>query len=254
MTETMIGRIRQGAAVDWADGRLGRVVRVEQGAAGATGRIQVLADDTGRTLFVPLDLVDEVRADGTVRLSAARAELDRFAVGEAGTGATEGRTLELREEQLEARKELEETGRIRVHKQVEDVPRRLEVEAYQEEVTVEHVPIGRIVKEREPAREEDDVYIIPIYEEQLVVVKRLVLAEEIRVRRRGATERRLFEDTVRRERLVIEDPDRTGRVRELYATEPPEGERVAGDTLPGDEEANAESEGFFDRLGRRILE
>ena len=254
MTETMIGRIRPGAAVDWADGRLGRVVRVEQGAGGAPGRIEVLADDTGRTLFVPLDLVDEVRADGTVRLSAARAELDRFAVGEAGTGTTEGRTLELREEQLEARKELEEAGRIRVHKEVEDVPRRLEVEAYHEEVTVEHVPVGRIVREREPAREEDDVFIVPIYEEQLVVVKRLVLKEEIHVRRQGATEKRLFEDTVRRERLVIEDPDRTGRVREHYATEPPEGERVAGDTVPSEEEADPEPEGLFDRLGRKILE
>jgi uncharacterized protein (TIGR02271 family) len=152
------------------------------------------------------------------------------------------------------RKELEETGRVRIRKEVEEVPRRLEAEAFYEEVEVEHRPIGRVVKEREAAREEDGSFIVPIYEEQLVVVKRLVLKEEIHVRRQGATEKRLFEETVRRERLVIEDPDRTGRVREQYATEQPEGERVAGDTLRGEEAAEPDEGGFLERLGRKVLE
>src|SRR5215216_4328637 len=74
MAETMIGRIRPGASVDWADGHLGRIVNVEQGTGGDPGRIEVLADDSGRTLFVPPDLVDAVDRDGTVRLTVSRAE------------------------------------------------------------------------------------------------------------------------------------------------------------------------------------
>lgn len=253
MAETMIARIRPGASVDWADGHLGRVVDVEKGAGGGPDRVEVLVDDGGRRLFVPVDLVDEVRADGTVRLSVARAELDRLAEGRADASPAERRTLELREERLEARKELEEAGSVRIRKAVEEVPRRLEVDAYHEEVTVEHVPIGRVVKEQEPAREEDGVFIVPIYEEQLVVVKRLVLKEEIHVRREGATEKRLFEETVRRERLVVEDPDLTGRVREHYATEAPEGEPVAGD-VERDAEHDAEREGLLEKLGRKVLE
>jgi len=243
----MIARIHPGASVDWSDGHLGRVVRVDPGAGGGPGLIEVLVEGTRRTLFVPLDLAGEVKADGSVRLSASRAEIERLAEGE-------GRTIELAEEELVACKELEEAGRVRIRKEVEDVPRRLEVDAYHEEVTVEHVPIGRIVKEQEPAREEDGVFIVPIYEEQLVVVKRLVLKEEIRVRRHGATEKRLFEDTVRRERLVIEDPDRTGRVREQYATARPEGEPVAGDIGSDEAAAGPEGGGFLEKLGRKVLE
>ena len=243
----MIARIRPGASVDQSGGHLGRVVRVEPGAGGEPGLVEVLVEDTQRTLLVPLDLVGEVKADGSVRLSARAADIERLAEGE-------GRTLELAEEELVPRKELEEAGRVRLRKEVEDVPRRLEVDAYHEEVTVEHVPIGRIVKEQEPAREEDGVFIVPIYEEQLVVVKRLVLKEEIRVRRHGVTEKRLFEDTVRRERLVIEDPDRTGRVREQYATAPPEGEPVAGDIGSHEDGARPEGGGFLEKLGRKVLE
>ena len=252
MANNMIGRIHPGASVDWTDGHLGEVTRV-----GAES-IEVRAQDSGRTLVVPLELIREVAADGSVQLSAARADIERLA----GSGADAGvwaadeqvETLELREEQLVPRKALDEIGRVRIRKEAEEVPRRLEVDAYYEEVEVEHVPIGRVVKEQEPAREEDGVYIVPIYEEQLVVVKRLVLKEEIHVRRQGATEKRLFEETVRRERLVIEDPDRTGRVREQYATEQPEGERVAGDTVRGEEAADPNEGGLLEKLGRKIVE
>jgi uncharacterized protein (TIGR02271 family) len=250
MAKNMIGRIHPGASVDWADGHLGQVTRV--GAAS----IEVRAQDRGRTLVVPLELIRGVAADGSVQLSATQADLGRLtgAGSDVDVRAADGvETLELREEQLVPHKELEESGRVRVRKETEEVPRRLEVDAYYEEVEVEHVPIGRVVKEQESAREEDGVYIVPIYEEQLVVVKRLVLKEEIHVRRQGATEKRLFEETVRRERLVIEDVDRTGRVREQYATEQPEGERVAGDTLPSEETRPGEG-GFLEKLGRKIVE
>jgi uncharacterized protein (TIGR02271 family) len=252
MANSIIGRIHPGASVEGADGHLGHVARVEPEA------LEVLDKATNRRLFVPVALVHEVRADGTVELSASRAELERLVRPTTpDTGpASEERvdTLELREEQLVPRKELEEVGRVRIRKAVEDVPRRLELDAYYEEAEIEHVPIGRVVKEREAAREEDGVHIVPIYEEQLVVVKRLVLKEEIRIRHQGVTEKRLFEETVRRERLVIEDPDRTGRVREHYATEQPEGERVAGDSVRGEEEESPEERSLLEKLGRKVLD
>jgi hypothetical protein len=63
----------------------------------------------------------------------------------------------------------------------------------------------------------------------------------------------LFEDTVRHERLVIDDPDRTGRVREQYATERPEGAYAAGDIPPEDAEA-PEEPGLLEKLGRKVLQ
>ena len=129
------------------------------------------------------------------------------------------RTLELREEQLVARKELREVGEITVRTVIEEVPGRLEVEAQREEVEIEHVPMGQVVAERVGPYEEDGVLVVPIYEEQLVVVKRLMLKEHLRVRRVATTEHQLFEDTLRRDRLVVEDPNNTRLVHEQYATD-----------------------------------
>ena len=141
------------------------------------------------------------------------------------------RTIELREEQLVPQKELRELGEVLVRTQVEEAPGRLEVEAYREEVEVEHEPAGEVVQERVPPWEENGALVVPVYEEQLVVVKRLVLRERLRIRRVATTERRLFEDTVRRERLVVEDPNSTGLVHERFATRLPSGEQVAGPAL-----------------------
>jgi uncharacterized protein (TIGR02271 family) len=131
-------------------------------------------------------------------------------------GAESERTIPLHEEELVAHKEIRELGEVVVRTRVEEVPSRLEVEAYREEVEVEHVPVGQVVSERVAPWEEDGVLIVPIYEEQLVVTKRLVLREHLRVRRVGTTETHLFEDTLRRERVEVEDPANTGLVHELY--------------------------------------
>ena len=136
-----------------------------------------------------------------------------------GAVSTGEQTIELREERLVAHKDLRELGEIRIRTTVAEVPGRLEIEARREEVAVEHTPVGQIVSERLGPYEEDGVLVVPIYEEQLVVVKRLVLKEHLRVRRVTSTERQLFEDTLRRDRLVIEDPDNTGLVHEQYPTD-----------------------------------
>jgi len=165
-------------------------------------------------------------------------------------------TLELREEQLIAHKDLRDLGEIEVRTEVDDIPGRLEVDAYREEVVVEHEVVGQTVSERDKPWEEDGVLIIPIYEEQLVVTKRLVLRERIRVRRVGTTERQLFQDTLRRERLVVEDPQATGMVRERY----PVDEADEGVEAPADEPARradgdeVKEGGFFEHLVRRALE
>ncbi len=158
------------------------------------------------------------------------------------------RTLELREERLVAHKELRQVGEVAVRTQVEEVPGRLEVDAYREEVEVEHVPVNQVVQEREAPWEEDGVLVVPVYEEQLVVVKRLVLREQLRVRRVGTTERRLYEDTLRRERLVIDDPTHSGLVHEQYPTEDAARDEAAPGGAPRHEEGN-----LLENLARKVL-
>src|SRR5919199_1564757 len=116
----------------------------------------------------------------------------------------EDQVIELRQEELVPHTEMQEVGEARIRTWIQEVPARLEVDAYTEEVEVEHVPVGQVVSERKPPWQEDDVLIVPIYEEQLVVSKRLVMREQIRVRRVGTHRRELFEDTLRRERLRVD--------------------------------------------------
>jgi len=145
---------------------------------------------------------------------------DRPALSETrrATGAADSeRIIELREEQLVAHKELRDLGDVEIRKVVEEQPGRLEVDAFSEEVQVEHVPVGRAVTERTEPWEDGDVLVVPVYEEQLVVTKRLVLREELHIRRVRTTERQLYEDTLRRERLEVDDPNQTGLVHERYA-------------------------------------
>ncbi len=166
-------------------------------------------------------------------------------------------TIELREEQLVAHKELREVGEVEVRTEVEDVPGRLEVDAYREEVEIEHEPVGQVVSERGQSWEENGVLIVPMYEEQLVVTKRLVLRERLRIRRVGTTERQLFEDTLRRERLVVDDPQHTGLVHEQYPTGELGGERLedkaAAEVQPKETDEQPDT-GLLGNLVRKALE
>ena|SRR5689334_18658068 len=167
-------------------------------------------------------------------------------------GPGEERVLELREEQLVAHKELRDLGEVIVRTEIDSVPARLEVDALREEVEIVHDPVGQTVAEREDPREENGVLIVPIYEEQLVVTKRLVLRERLRVRRIRTTERQLFEDTVKRERLVVDDPRDSRLVHEMYPTDHADVADVAQQT---DKAAAEEQDGnFLTKLVTRALE
>ena len=154
--------------------------------------------------------------------------------------------LELREERLVPRKVMQELGEVVIRTEVEEVPGRLEVQAYREEVQVEHVPIGQPVSERQAPWDEEGILVVPIYEEQLVVSKRLILKEHLRIRRTALTEVQLFEDTLRRDRIAIEDPAGTGAVRELS----PFDSDASPPSPPAEE---AEKPGLVEKVVRKVI-
>ncbi len=71
-----------------------------------------------------------------------------------------------------------------------------------ESVSVERVPIGRVVTEIPPVREEGDLTVIPVVEEQVRVVVEQVLVEEIHLRR--TREETVEEFEVERRRTEVE--------------------------------------------------
>lgn len=103
-----------------------------------------------------------------------------------------------------------ETGLVRVRKTVSERDDVVEAMLMQEGLHVERIPIDRVVTEAPAVREEGDVTIIPVMEEVLVVEKRLVLKEELRIRRsRG--ERPMRETMrLRTEEVAIEQTPASG--------------------------------------------
>lgn len=96
----------------------------------------------------------------------------------------EERTLPLVEESLVTQRRTVETGTVRVRTVMQQREEVARAEIYRQAVSVEHVPINREIDEVPAPWEEGDVLVIPVVEEILVVEKRLILREEVRVRRR----------------------------------------------------------------------
>ena len=71
--------------------------------------------------------------------------------------------LELREEDLVARKEVRKAGEVAIRTEMEQVPSKLETEAFREEVRLRHVPVNQVVSERVPPWEEDGAFVVPVY-------------------------------------------------------------------------------------------
>lgn len=92
-------------------------------------------------------------------------------------------TIPVIEETAHIAVETVETGRIRVVKDVEEWLETLRTPLTEQSVVVERVPVDRVVAEAPAVRQEGDVTIISIVREEAVVVKRLVLVEEVRIRR-----------------------------------------------------------------------
>lgn len=80
------------------------------------------------------------------------------------------------------------TGRIRLTTRVETKHQLIETELNDDVVEIVRVPMDRVVEETPAIRYEGDVIIVPVVEEIAVVETRLVLREEVHMRRR--TERR----------------------------------------------------------------
>jgi uncharacterized protein (TIGR02271 family) len=103
--------------------------------------------------------------------------------------------IELVEERLEVEKRAVERGRVVVRKHVDTREEIAEAVLHQDELSVERVPLGVPVDAAPPVREEGDVLIVPVLEEQLVIQTRLILKEELRITRRRREE--TFREPVR---------------------------------------------------------
>ncbi len=132
------------------------------------GRVRVRLPD-GAAVDLPESVV--LRDGASLRADLVFATLD-----------TAGPTVLLEaEEHIEVGTRVRETGRVRARVVTETRDEPIDATGWRETVEVERVPVGRVVDAPEGVRDEDGVVVIPVYEEVLVVERRLVLREEVRL-------------------------------------------------------------------------
>ena len=112
------------------------------------------------------------------------------------------------EEELLAGTRERVAGSVNVRKRVRTDRERLEVPTRREEVSVERVPASGEASEAQIGADEVSV---PVVGDEVVVQKKPVVKEEIRIRKDVVHERQIVEEDVRREEVDIEDDTRHRR-------------------------------------------
>ena len=203
--------IKVGTGVDATDGRLGTVDQVVV-APGTDDLAYVVVRRgwTNELISVAAELIAEVTMGGTVRLAVGKEEARaRSSNIPREAYATSQQPPEVRvplvEEEVIPRKRAVDLGELRIHKLVDTSEEVIRESVTRDDLLVERVPVNQPLDAPVTTRVEDDWLIIPIMEEVVVVQKKLMLKEEIRVRKRQVTEEQELHETVRRERAELED-------------------------------------------------
>lgn len=129
-------------------------------------------------------------------------------------------TFPVTEERLTLHKRKVETGRVRIVKRVAVHDESIDQPLVRETVQVERVPVNRVIDQPVPVRYEGDTMIVPVFEESLVVEKRLILKEELRITKRRDESHQSQRATLRREDVSVERlPPRPASNREVNDSE-----------------------------------
>ena len=120
-----------------------------------------------------------------------------------GNEPADGQTLGLKAETLVITKRAVTGVTVRVSTVTREVEQAVDEQLDHELVDVERVPIGRFVETIPAVREEDGVTIVPVVEEVVVVERRLVLKEEVRITRRRVQSRHVETASLRMQEAVV---------------------------------------------------
>jgi uncharacterized protein (TIGR02271 family) len=197
----------------------GTVVSEPASTAGAERRLLVRFYN-GEQILVPQEMLQQ-QADGRYRLAVSVKELLEKQAAQGWIDSTIGATQDMTdvategvnteqivvvpvtEEQVTVQKRTIETGRVQIHKTVHEHAEIVDQPLQVEEVEIERIPVNRIVTEAIPVRYEGDTTIISLLEEVLVVEKRLMLREEVHIKKAQRVVHDPQEVLLREERVEV---------------------------------------------------
>ena len=174
----------------------------ENEPAGTTVRVRL---DDGHVLEAPRSGLTP-RGDGTLALAVEPSMLDAALAAAGGdvSATADQVVVPIVEEQFRVRPTPVETGRVRIVKTVREDRETIDAPLMHEQVTVDRVPVNQFVQGPVSVRFDGETMIVPILEEVLVVEKRLMLKEELHVRKQAFERREPHEVTLRVEEAHVE--------------------------------------------------
>jgi uncharacterized protein (TIGR02271 family) len=238
---------------DVANDKIGTVEEVYEatsGEASASGggylRVPTGFLGMGKEHHIPFSAIRDVR-EGVIYLNIAKDRLDDLGYDQAPTAIDDDddarlertaaatsttteprrvsaddarRTLQLREEELIARKRSVEAGAVNLRTEVVSEQRTLDVPVTHEEVVIERHAVDRRPSDR-PIGETSETISVPVHEEQVTVDKQAVVYEEVNVGKRDVQETQHVSETVRREEAVIDEKGDVTVEGDTTKTKPP---------------------------------
>ena len=117
------------------------------------------------------------------------------------------------EEELRAGVREREAGQVNVKKSVRTEREVVRVPKRREEVVIERVPVDGEARETSTSTVTDigeDEVVVQVFEEEVVVSKRVVLKEEIRIRKRVAWDEETVEVDLRKEEVEVDEQSARG--------------------------------------------
>jgi uncharacterized protein (TIGR02271 family) len=120
------------------------------------------------------------------------------------TDEQEVAAIPLVEERVSVEKREVETGRYRIKVRVEKRQDMVPAELSHDEVEIERIPMNQTLTQLPSVRLEGSTTVIPVVEEVVVMEKKLVLVEEIHVRRKTNVRTEQIPVTLRAEQADIE--------------------------------------------------
>ena len=166
------------ARVKSRDGLHGTIEPAEGIDGSVMDHATIRLDDDRRIRVPASSLV--LQKDGSYLLTLGREEFEAYDASMSGGKLV----VPVVQEVVDVQKRWVESGRVRVTKVVHQHEEVVDEPLLREEVEVERIAVNRAVDGPVAVRHEGDVMIVPILEEVLVVEKRLVLKEELHIRRR----------------------------------------------------------------------
>ncbi len=129
--------------------------------------------------------------------------------GDASRSEGETQTVQVHEEELEAQKVTREAGEVSITKDVVEETRTIEVPVMREEVRVERRLASDTSTSDHPDAFTGDSITIPVMEEEVEVRKVAKAVEEIEISKVQSQDTETVSDTVRKERVNIDDSSDT---------------------------------------------